>query len=146
MIVLIHILFPLIAGACVYIIWVPTAFVSQIAYDLFGLYPLPGAGKEGSFITCFMGDFLWAHALIFLLSMIMVHRKRDLIPTVVLCILFETGTECLQLTSIMEGTFDLFDIAIEILANLLGCMMICFYERVWQFRRIKPVWKERKRL
>lgn len=134
---MIHILIPLLAGAVVYVLWVPTAYVSQIVYKVSGLHPVPGAGSAGtgSFITCFLGDFLWAYSLLFLVALITVHRKRDLIPALILCILFECGTECLQLTPLMSGTFDFCDIAIEILANLLGCMMICFYESVLQLRK-----------
>ena len=143
---LIHILIPLLAGALVYICWVPTACVSQIAYKVSGLHPLPETenADTGSFITCYLGDFLWAYSLLFLVALITVHRKRDLIPVLILCILFETGTECLQLTSLMSGTFDFYDIVIEILANLLGCMMICFYERVWQLRKKTSDYKERR--
>lgn len=143
---MIHILIPLLAGAVVYALWVPTAYVSQIVYKVSGLSPLPGAGSAGtgSFITCFLGDFLWAYSLLFLVALITVHRKRDLIPALILCILFECGTECLQLTPLMSGTFDFCDIAIEILANLLGCMMICFYESVLQLRKKKSEHKERR--
>ena len=127
-----------------YILWVPSAHVSQAIYRVFGLHSLFGAGTAGSFITCFLGDFLWAYSLMFLLALITVRRKRDLIQILVLCILFETGTECLQLTPFMDGTFDFLDIVIEILANLLGCVMICIYEGLCQQRKIKPEHIERR--
>ena len=138
MVAIINILLPLIAGAFVYILWVPSAHVSQVFYRVFGLHSLPGDGTAGSFITCFLGDFLWAYSLMFLLALITVRRKRDLIKILVLCILFETGTECIQLTPFMDGTFDFLDIVMEILANLLGCTMICIYESLWQQKKKKP--------
>ena len=144
MIAIINILLPLIAGALVYIIWVPSAHVSQVFYRVFGLHSLPGDGTAGSFITCFLGDFLWAYSLVVLLVMIIAHRKRDIIFVLALCILFETGTECLQLTPLMDGTFDFLDIVIEILANLLGCLMICLYEGLWRQRKKAPEHIERR--
>ena len=84
---IINILFPLLGGALVYILWVPSAHVSQAIYRVFGLHSLFGAGTAGSFITCFLGDFLWAYSLMFLLAVITVRRKRDLIKILVLCIL-----------------------------------------------------------
>ncbi len=134
----INTLLPLITGAFVYILWVPSAHISQVIYQISGFHPFPAVERAGSFITCFLGDFLWAYSLVFLLAMIVVHRKRDIISVLALCILFETGTECLQLTPFMDGTFDFLDIGIEILANLLGCTMICIYEGLWQQRKKEP--------
>ena len=144
MVAIINILFPLLGGALVYILWVPSAHVSQAIYRVFGLHSLFGAGTAGSFITCFLGDFLWAYSLMFLLAVITVRRKRDFIKILALCILFETGTECLQLTPFMDGTFDFLDIVMEILANLLGCIMICICERLWQQKKKKSEHIERR--
>lgn len=98
---------PLLIGAFIYIMLVPTAWVSKLIYSFVGTnLNLEITVSPGSFITCYMADCLWAYALFFLLGAIQIEQIKDLIVVFCECFLFEIIVEIMQLVGVFSGTFD----------------------------------------
>lgn len=123
-----NIIFPLIIGAVIYFLFVPTAHISEILYKFIGksIY-ISSKDLTGTFVTCFLADFLWAYALFFLVFVILAQKKSDIWIVLLICLIFETVIEFLQLTPIIDGTFDWFDILFECFADLLGVAILVIY-------------------
>lgn len=116
-----NIIVPLIIGATVYVLFVPTAHISIIVFNFLGKSLFTNyIDLTGSIITCFFADFLWAYSLFFLVLIIYAQKASDIIFVIIVCINFEIAIEFLQLTPIIDGTFDWLDIVVEILATLFG--------------------------
>lgn len=116
-----NIVSPLIIGAIVYFLFVPTAHISVMFYDLLKKsFFINNIDLTGSIITCYLADFLWAYAMFFIVLIIYVQKISDFSKAIAICMMFETVVEILQLTPIIDGTFDWLDIVVEIIANLIG--------------------------
>lgn len=123
-----NILFPLLIGATIYFLFVPTAHISVMLYMLLGKnLSIDHIDLSGTFITCFMADYLWAYALFFLVLLIYAQKRNDIRIVIIVCAGFEILIEFLQLTPIIDGTFDYFDIIVEIIANFMGIVVMAAY-------------------
>ena len=87
------------------------------------------------FIRNYLMDFLWAYALTFSIFYIWGNNAAGIKKTVVVAFLFSAVMELLQLMSKINGTFDIFDIVMEFLAELFAAFIIkihkgeCIYEK-----------------
>lgn len=119
---------PLFIGGLLYILLVPTAHISEMIYQLLNISsPDLNINLVDSFISCYLSDLLWAYALFNLIFCIWVEDKKSALMATTICIFVELVVEFLQLTPIIDGTFDWNDIAVELFADFLACGSIYIY-------------------
>ena len=69
----------------------------------------------------YLMDFLWAYSLS---AMICYCLCENIKITIVVLLAFELLLEALQLLPMIKGTFDLWDIAVEVCANIMAITII----------------------
>lgn len=124
-IVFLNVAISLLIGLAVYVFFIPSAHISQLVYRLIGKkIAVNDVDLRDSFLTCYLADFLWAEALCALVALFVVEKTHDFIKVFLICVIFEVIIETLQLTPLIDGTFDFFDMLVEGLANCVSFAMI----------------------
>ncbi len=125
MIILLHIMIPLLSGALIYILTDPNVlFVRMLSRQRdIPVLPVNSESTVFLFIRCYLLDILWAYALIFSLYFIL-DKDMGLWKIFGIGFLFSTIMEVLQLTVVVPGTFDLWDILMEGVAELIAIFII----------------------
>ena len=114
---IINVVSALILGLTIYLVFVPTAHISQLIYDIIGINLQAKYNfKEYSIVKCYVADFLWAYALFNLIVVIQADKVKDFLCVGIECVLFACLIEALQLTPLFDGTFDVLDILVEVIA------------------------------
>lgn len=125
-----NIILPLVIGTIVYLYVKPSAPISQLIYFILHISPpVLRVGPTGihRFIQCYLCDILWSYSLTFALSL---YLGRDrLLLTYVIAASFSTLVEVLQLLPYILGSFDIFDIIVQLIACTISIRIITFYER-----------------
>ena len=70
-----------------------------------------------------MPDMLWAYALVFSLMLVTGNKTADVWKMFVIAGMFSTIMEVLQVIGCVKGTFDVMDIIVEIIAELMAVFM-----------------------
>lgn len=78
----------------------------------------------GLFIVNWFCDSLWAYALVFALYIVLSPFKSKLLFSCVISVLLGLILEILQGVNILSGTFDWWDIIIEIVAVIIAMSII----------------------
>ncbi len=125
---LVNILLPLLIGATVYILFRPDTYFSGFVYHLLrfkiGVLTVP---KTLEYVfRNYLPDMTWAYALTFSVSWVLYSCKLRYITTVSVCfcMLFEFS----QLFGWLSGTFDYWDITLEICMTALCALIIKSHE------------------
>ncbi|MDY5102537.1 MAG: hypothetical protein SPE81_05510 [Agathobacter sp.] len=79
------------------------------------------------FIRNYMLDMMWGYALVFALYFIIGNNSADLLKIFVIAFTLSAVMEILQLTPFVEGTFDVLDIIVEFLAEVVAVFIIKKY-------------------
>lgn len=118
----------LIIGAVIYYFFSPKViFVKQID-KIIGSGVHFTVSFRDNWIICFIRfyvlDMLWAYALVFALRLFMDNNAANLKRIFLVAFLFSTTMEILQLTPLAEGTFDIWDIVCEFVAEVVAVFVI----------------------
>lgn len=127
---ILNIVLPLVIGTMVYVYVKPSAPISQLIYFLLHISsPVLQVGPTGihRFIQYYLCDILWSYSLTFALSLYL--GKDKLLLTYVIAASFSTLVEVLQLLPYVLGSFDIFDIIVQLIACTISIHIITFYER-----------------
>ncbi|MFV0466432.1 MAG: hypothetical protein ACK5ML_10200 [Lachnospiraceae bacterium] len=81
------------------------------------------------FVRNYLLDMFWAYALVMFLFLIIDHNAAGLWKSLWIAFLFSTGMEILQLLPFLKGTFDVWDILAELLAELIAILVISVFLR-----------------
>ena len=123
---IINTLLPLILGTIVYLSLKPNAYISSIIYKWLPFH-ISISPFEKNILTIFIHgyfcDMLWAYAFMITLCFSSAYQTNLKAYIVIACIIFESLIELLQYLHIISGTFDLWDIILEILMNLLAIVI-----------------------
>lgn len=124
--VIIYIFVPVFFGALMYYIFCPEVYFVKEIDILLGLnrWPIciPTSNMLMKMLRNYLMDFLWAYAL---MSLVLIFfSELGLRKLVILIIGFEIFMELLQLHPSIGGTYDIFDILVEIVANILAIIII----------------------
>lgn len=115
---LLHAIAPVLLGAIIYYIFFPeTEFVGMVD-SLLGVsfhIPVKAEGALLRGIRFYLPDLLWAYSLMSALALVIGCNMRAAACAAVFEILME-GSQCLQS---VRGTFDICDIAVELLADII---------------------------
>lgn len=111
---------PIMIGAFLYYIFCPDVLFVKTIDSWTGLNLHIDINYDNMWIRLvrfYLFDFLWAYSLMFLaLSLSGRKNYKFIIPAV---LLFELAMELIQLASAIKGTFDIFDLFTELIANVL---------------------------
>ena len=122
----VNIIIPLIVGFMIYFIFRPNAYIIQPIYTLFGIKArsVDGNNMFWKFVNNYACDILWSYSLTFVSIFLLRNMKRCIWIGVLVCVLFETMVESLQLIPAFPGTFDVFDMLAELITTLLAALII----------------------
>ncbi len=125
--------FPLLIGLLIYVFFIPTSYISKNIYILVGTsVAIKNIDLTGSFITCYLADFLWAYALMAIVMLLTVENYRGVYVAFGIDFLFEILMESLQKTPLIYGTFDIKDICVEFMANIIAFMAVILEHNFWR--------------
>ena len=110
---------PLLLGLAIYVFMKNGTYINSFLGDEFNYSPKT---VLGIFIANWFCDFLWSYALVFALYLVLSPFKNNLIFSCVTSALLGLILELLQGTNILSGTFDWWDIIIEIVAVIIALL------------------------
>ena len=120
----------LVIGLIIYLCYRPDTYVSQAVYNLLGISPDIGVFVKLLptwlllFIRNYLADIIWAYALTFTICYILWNQNKSMFPIFGIVAVFESCIEVSQKVGIMSGTFDWFDIFLEICISALVMLVI----------------------
>lgn len=118
---IIYVFMPIVLGTAFYYLFCPDVFFVIFIDGLFGMngYHIYMSLNNSllRFLRYYLMDFLWAFALLSFILIVFNRENKKIL--VFLVIIFEVLLEMLQLKQGVLGTFDICDICIELLANIL---------------------------
>lgn len=121
-------LLALIIGALIYYFFSPEViFVKKIDKIIKGGLHFELSLHDNwilKFIRFYVLDMLWAYALVFALKLIMGNNTANLKRVFGVAFIFSATMEILQLTPLAEGTFDMWDIICEFVAEVIAVFII----------------------
>lgn len=127
---ILNIILPLVIGTIVYLYLKPSAPISQLIYYLLHISPpvlnIKPTGIH-RFIQYYLCDILWSYSLTFALSLYL--GKDRLLLAYAIAASFSTLVEVLQLLPQVLGSFDIFDIIVQLIACTISIHIITFHER-----------------
>ncbi len=125
---LVNIIIPILLGAVIYYLFSPDVLfvkrIDSITGLNFHIRIVENSNLLFSFIRNFFLDMLWAYALVFALFYIIGDNTASLLKVFLIAFLFSSAMEILQITSIVKGTFDFYDILVEFLAEIVAVFII----------------------
>lgn len=125
-IIFLNIFLPLFIGLLIYLFFRKNTYINLFFENVFFI-SLPYLYSDSVFcrvLTSWACDILWAYSLTFSLFFCFKSFINSLQITYILSVLFSIAFELLQLTSIIIGTFDVWDIILEIAAISLAVIII----------------------
>ncbi|MFT3982916.1 MAG: hypothetical protein QM697_03335 [Lachnospiraceae bacterium] len=79
------------------------------------------------FIRNYFLDMLWAYAFVIAMFFVIDNNTASVLKILFIAFSFSVILEILQMTPVAEGTFDLCDIAVEFLAEVVAVLIIKKY-------------------
>ena len=133
--IIINILLPILLGAGIYYLASPEVIFVKILDKFLGIsFHFSGLNINNflfKFIRNYFLDMLWGYSFAFAVYLVMDNNTAKLKKTFYIAFGFAAIMEILQITSIVKGTFDIWDIFVEFLAVMTAVFII----NKLQFRR-----------
>lgn len=125
---IINIVISLTFGMLFYYIFSPDViFVKKLDEITSGGFHIDINGKSNfliSFIRNYALDMIWAYSLVYALFLFTDKKLSELIGVIVVAFIFSTTIEFLQLTKYVKGTFDIYDVVLEAVAEIIAFTLI----------------------
>lgn len=124
---IVNILAPLVLGLVLYTVMTDDTYVSRWVRSIFSncddtvLRPEVGILR---FCRNHLCDMCWSYSLVFCVAWILGDGLARLTVSVSVCSLFSALMEMLQSSAVFSGTFDVWDIFLEIVSCLIAGMVI----------------------
>lgn len=123
-----NIVIPILIGGIIYYVLSPDVVFVEHIDSIIGyknhLSILCGQSIYVKLLRNYFLDMLWAYALVFALYFIICNSKNGLLKSFLIAFSFSTIIEVLQLTYLIGGTFDVLDIMLQILAEVIAVLII----------------------
>ena len=117
----IYVFAPVFIGAILYYIFCPDVYFVNKIDEIFGLYGchifVPISNIFIKFLRYYLMDFLWSFSLMAIVWI--VFYDLGINKLILAVIGFEVVMELIQLFPRVIGAFDIYDIVVEIIANIL---------------------------
>lgn len=127
-IILLNVIIPILIGAIIYYFFSPNVLFVRYIDDKLGIaFHFVNAIDENEvlqFVRYYFLDMLWAYALVFALYGIMDNNSANLVKIFLMTCLFSTVMELLQITPLANGTFDMGDVILEMVAEVIAVFII----------------------
>ncbi|MCM1089234.1 MAG: hypothetical protein NC413_00155 [Muribaculum sp.] len=127
-IMVLHILCPLAVGALVYCLASPDVFFIQKAGAFIGAagsgHVFPTDSVLLRLVRNYLPDMMWGYSLVFALFYIIGNIAADIRKVFWVAFPFSAMMEMMQKTSFILGTFDVWDIFVEFLAEVIAVYII----------------------
>lgn len=124
-----NVVVPVFVGVVIYIFVRPDTYIARYFYMVCGISErigqisiLPKVIRI--FMGCYAADILWAYALTFSVFFVLEDVIDRVLPMFCICAVFEIGMEFLQIFPAFRGTFDLWDIILEISTSAIVSLII----------------------
>ena len=126
--IILNIVLPIIVGTLIYLMITPSViFIKDIGVITGRDIHQSKIAADLPFINMirfYLPDMLWGYALMFALFLSSGRDRKLLRLVFFLAAVFSVIMECLQLLPAVPGSFDPFDMAVEILAEFLALIII----------------------
>lgn len=123
-----NIILPLLLGAAVYFFTSEDVIFVEMVSSLFGKAIRNGCVVTYSGVTrlvrYYMPDVIWAYALVFALYFSLGNNAARVKIVFVIAVIFSSIMEVIQLFPVIPGTFDLIDILVEAIAEIIAAFII----------------------
>lgn len=134
MIMAIHIICPIVVGILVYSITSPDVIFIKKTADFIGkTIRIPVFSADSVFLQLvrnYLPDMMWGYSLVFALFCIIGNNAADVWKVFWIAFPFSAAMEMMQKASFVPGTFDVFDIFAEFLAETAAaCIIYKLYPR-----------------
>lgn len=128
-----HIMCPLAAGALIYCLAAPDVIFIKKTTDFMGWSIRTRMFSTDSalfiLIRNYLPDMMWGYSLVFALFYITGNSAANIWKVFWIAFPFSAAMELLQKASFVPGTFDVFDITVEFLAEAIAACIIYKYSR-----------------
>ena len=122
-----NIFVPLLSGLMLYVLMTDDTYISQWirSVSVFEKDPVlrPEAGLL-RFCRNHLCDMCWSYSMVFCVAWILGDGAEQLTVSVSVCTLFSVLLELFQSSAVFPGTFDVWDILLEIVSCLTAGMVI----------------------
>lgn len=126
--VAINAIFPIVVGGVIYYLISPDViFVKKIDSILGNIINIHVALPDNiitMIIRNYLPDMMWGYALVFALFFIMGNNAANISKIFIMTGVFSAILEMLQILPYIYGTFDIFDICVEVLAEAVAVFII----------------------
>lgn len=132
---LFHVVIPIVICSALYYLFCPEVlFVKQIDNVLPVQYHIYGINKIPFLMFCrnYLFDAVWGYSLFHAVFLILGNDAKALVWSILICILMSIGLETLQKFHVITGTFDWWDIIVEMLALAVASLVI--YKKYMEVR------------
>ena len=129
---ILNICIPLLIGLTFYYCFRPDTLFCRIIYYLFGheAHYMPDTNNIVLlFIRNYLCDLLWGYSLAMSLMVLHSIYNTNLLYLCSMCALADIAMESLQLITSVGGTFDYFDILMQLLGSLLAVIIYLVFIR-----------------
>lgn len=128
MIMVLHILCPIGVGVLIYYLVSPDVIFIKKTKDFIGwtdsMYMLSAESDFLRLARNYLPDMMWGYSLVFALFCIIGNNAADIWKAFWMAFPFSLAMEIAQKTSLIPGTFDVFDIVVEFLAETISACII----------------------
>lgn len=124
---LLHAVLALMLGLGYYLLCRPDAGITRLVHAATGFVsPVAVSGRNLLFrlINGHLADFLWAYALTFTLNLVMLLCGKGEGRALAFALAADCLMEFFQAWGIMHGTFDLWDVIVQIMATIIVQAMV----------------------
>lgn len=122
-IILMNVFMPILIGLIIYSLLCPDLVFIKMITNITGL-KIRVTGLENTFIRNYLPDLLWAYSLLFALLFINNNGTAGLKKIFLVSVIFSALVEFLQKLFIIRGTFDIGDIIVEIIGEVIAVLII----------------------
>lgn len=133
-IMFLHIMCPIAAGALIYCLAAPDVIFIKKTENFMGwtvhmrLFPTDSILLR--LIRNYLPDMMWGYSLFFVLFWIIGNNVASIWKVFWMAFPFSAVMEMMQKVSSVPGTFDVFDIAVEFMAEIIAaCIIYKLYSR-----------------
>ena len=144
-VLIVFIIIPLIVGVMFYLTFRQDTYISHFVVNILRKTNMSVSENRqitfnsplfNYFAKNYIPDCCWAFSLESCMALILYSSERMISSSLIISFVFLSAMETLQLTPLIPGTFDFFDIAIELVAIVLSGIIInllrkrCYHEKI----------------
>lgn len=129
-----NVICPIVIGAFIYYLISPDVIfvkkIDTIVGGIINIHIIPINNIFLKLVRNYFLDMMWGYALVFALFCIIGNNTVKTEKILLIAFSFSTAMEIIQIAPFVRGTFDIFDIGVEFLAEIIAVFIINkFYSR-----------------